>query len=407
MVNGPSGDSLCSSEAASLPVTRQVCVMMESRVSCSGRLELSTARISRRPSATVRRRSASSCLARSSSNRRAFSAARPTCRPMATNRADSSGSSDRGARLLMTRAPSNRPLAVTGTADHQFQAFLPDLVFQLSFRILGQRPDNRLLQVDLLAGERGLQRHPGGAGNEPLRQSPVGHEHQGLGLLFQPVGRPRFHAGGFHRLLQRGFHDLAEVQRSAHHGGQRVEHRQLPRALLHAPFQVLVGLLQLRLGPLALADVHVGADDAQGAAFRIALHDLAARRDPAPLAVPAPQAELQGEVFSFLHVAMQGLLGPGPVVGVQEVGPALVLRGKSAGLVAQHREPAGVVVGLLGPRVVLPDPAARRGQGQGQPLLALPHAPLQPLLADDVQPGKGEQRHQRRDDGDERPEIPR
>ena len=91
MVNGPSGDPLCSSEAASLPVTRQVCVMMKSRVSCSGRLELSTARISRRPSATVRRRSASSCLARSRSNRRAFSAARPTCRPMATNREDSSG----------------------------------------------------------------------------------------------------------------------------------------------------------------------------------------------------------------------------------------------------------------------------------------------------------------------------
>ena len=115
MTNGPSADSRSISDAPSLPVTRQVCPMMESRVSWSGRFELSTARISRSPSATVRRRSASSCLAFSRSKSPAFSTARPICRPMAMSRAHSSRSSDREDWVLMIRPPTTRPLAVIGT----------------------------------------------------------------------------------------------------------------------------------------------------------------------------------------------------------------------------------------------------------------------------------------------------
>ncbi len=293
-VNGPSGDSRCRSDAASLPVTRQVRAMMASRVSCSGRLELSSLRISRMPSATTRRLSASSCLALSSWNRLAFSTARPIWRPTAMSRVHSSARSDLGVRVLMTMAPEHPPLGRHRHADHQRQAFLADPLLQLALGILGQRPRQRVLRVELLAGERGAQRQPRGEADELGRQSPVGHEHQLLALLVQPVRRPRFHPGGFHGLVQGGLADFQQVQRSAHHGGHVVQRRQHARALVHAPLQVQVGLLQLGLRALSPADVHVGADDAQHVALRVALHHLAARGYPEPPAVPGAQPELHG-----------------------------------------------------------------------------------------------------------------
>ncbi len=331
MENGPSGDSRCSSEAASLPMTRQVCVMME----IQGFLQ--------RPVGVQHRQDLPQPFGHGPAAIRFLVLGllpleqagifhrQPDLPPDGHEQGGFFGGERPGSPGADDQAPEQAPLGCHRHGDHQLQASAQDSLFPHSLRILGHQPDDRVLRVDGLPGERGVERQPGDEGNEPLRQSPMGHEHQGLGLLFQPERRSRFHAGGLHRLLERGFHDLPEIQRTAHHGGECVERCELPRALGHAPFQVLVGLLQLRLGLLALADVHVGADDAQRAPLRVALHDLAARRDPDPSPVPAAEAELDGEVPPLVHVALHGLLGLRPVVGVQKVGPASVLRGRAPG----------------------------------------------------------------------------
>ena len=152
----------------------------------------------------------------------------------------------------------------------------------------------------------------------------MGHQHHRPVLLIQTVGGAGFHAGRLHRFFKGGFHYFGQIQRTAHESGELIEQAKLPRALVHAPFQGLVGLLKLFLSLLPPADVHVGAHDAQRASCGIALHDLSAGGDPDPPAVPAAQPELHREVLPLVHGALNELLGLLPVVGVQEVGPAFV-----------------------------------------------------------------------------------
>jgi len=158
----------------------------------------------------------------------------------------------------------------------------------------------------------------------------------------------------------------------------RVDHHDaLVAALEHH-----AGLAQRPFGLLVLGDVGVGARHDQGLPRLAALHDAAARQDPAPVALFGPAADLHHMGVAFaLQVAFDRGHGGRQVFRVHDVGPPVGADVHLARLEAQHGLPACAHHEGIAGQVPVPVTLVGTLQHPGQLLFALAQGGLAGLQA--------------------------